>query len=172
MQLVRAGLYLLLEIGQRVSMQQVHLAARHPPSPAARPHPPSACPRACARPRAPTPGLLPTSRPDIGRLVERRPPHEHRPPRPLRSAPRPAAARAARQDAAEHARAWPPGASSLELTDALKRASPRVVLLTAFLIRRGANVPSLSSPASGTGRTHNSPLCARRSSRTRGEERL
>ena len=40
-QLVRAGLYLLLEIGQRVSMQQVHLAARRPPSPAARPHPPS-----------------------------------------------------------------------------------------------------------------------------------
>ena len=111
-QLVRAGLYLLLEIGQRVSMQQVHLAARRPPSPAARL---PACVPACARPRAPTPGLLPTSRPDIGRLVERRPPHEHRPPRPLRSAPRPAAARAARQDAAEHARAWPPGASSLEL---------------------------------------------------------
>ena len=111
-QLVRAGLYLLLEIGQRVSMQQVHLAARRPPSPAARL---PACVPACARPRAPTPGLLRTSRPDIGRLVERRPPHEHRPPRPLRSAPRPAAARAARQDAAEHARAWPPGASSLEL---------------------------------------------------------
>ena len=35
-QLVRAGLYLLLEIGQRVSMQQVHLAARRPPSPAVR----------------------------------------------------------------------------------------------------------------------------------------
>ena len=111
-QLVRAGLYLLLEIGQRVSMQQVHLAARRPSSPAVRM---PACVPACARPRAPTPGLLPTSRPDIGRLVERRPPHEHRPPRPLRSAPRPAAARAARQDAAEHARAWPPGASSLEL---------------------------------------------------------
>ena len=56
-QLVRAGLYLLLEIGQRVSMQQVHLAARRPPSPAARPHPPSACPRACQRARGPGPPL-------------------------------------------------------------------------------------------------------------------
>ena len=46
-QLVRAGLYLLLEIGQRVSMQQVQPAARCPP-----PRPPSsAYRRACARPR-------------------------------------------------------------------------------------------------------------------------
>ena len=30
-QLVRAGLYLLLEIGQRVSMQQVQPAAARPP---------------------------------------------------------------------------------------------------------------------------------------------
>ena len=58
-QLVRAGLYLLLEIGQRVSMQQVHIAARRPPSPAARPHPSFACPRACARPRAPLPTCSP-----------------------------------------------------------------------------------------------------------------
>ena len=42
-QLVRAGLYLLLEIGQRVSMQQVQPAAARPP--------PFAYRRACARPR-------------------------------------------------------------------------------------------------------------------------
>eukprot|EP00964_Phaeocystis_antarctica_P043417 scaffold24920_cov67-Phaeocystis_antarctica.AAC.2 len=81
-------------------MQQVQPAARCLP-PAPRPPPTGVR----ARGPGPTPSLPPLSRPDIGRLVERRSPHEHRSSRSRRSAHRPAAARATCQDAAEHARA-------------------------------------------------------------------